>query len=37
MTQLIRGIGIFITGPLGALLGAIAGGIYWSVRRKRAG
>ncbi len=26
-------LGIFLTGPLGFLLGAIAGGIYWAVRR----
>lgn len=26
-------LGIFITGPLGVLLGAIAGAIYWKVRK----
>lgn len=29
-------LGIFITGPLGFLLGAVGGGIYWSVQRKKA-
>ena len=27
-------LGIFITGPLGFLLGALGGAIYWLVRRK---
>jgi len=29
-------LGIFITGPLGLLAGAIGGAIYWFVRRRRA-
>lgn len=29
-------LGIFITGPLGVLLGAIGGGIYWLTHRNRA-
>jgi len=28
--------GIFITGPLGVLLGAVGGGIYWMTRGSRA-
>lgn len=28
-------LGIFITGPLGVLLGAVGGGIYWLTRRNR--
>lgn len=28
-------LGIFITGPLGFLLGAVGGGIYWALRRKK--
>ena len=28
-------LGIFITGPLGFLLGAVGGGIYWFARPKR--
>jgi hypothetical protein len=28
-------LGIFITGPLGLILGAIGGAIYWIVRRNR--
>jgi len=30
-------LGIFITGPLGALLGAVGGGIAWFVRRRTGG
>jgi hypothetical protein len=26
-------LGIFITGPLGALVGGVGGGIYWSMKR----
>ena len=29
-------LGIFITGPLGVLLGAVGGGIYWMTRGNRA-
>jgi hypothetical protein len=29
-------LGIFITGPLGLVLGAVGGGIYWMVRRRNA-
>jgi hypothetical protein len=29
-------LGIFITGPLGFLLGALSGAIYWSVRDRKA-
>jgi len=29
-------LGIFITGPLGVLLGAVGGGIYWLTRGNRA-
>jgi hypothetical protein len=29
-------LGIFITGPLGVLLGAIGGLVHWLVQRKRA-
>jgi hypothetical protein len=28
-------LGIFITGPLGFLLGAVGGGLYWFIRRQR--
>ena len=28
-------LGIFFTGPLGVLTGAVGGAVYWSVRRKR--
>jgi len=28
-------LGIFVTGPLGVLAGAVGGGIYWFVRRSR--
>jgi hypothetical protein len=28
-------LGIFITGPLGLILGAVGGAIYWAVRRDR--
>jgi len=28
-------LGIFITGPLGCIVGAVAGAIYWQVRGKR--
>ena len=28
-------LGIFITGPIGFLLGAVAGGVYWYRRRER--
>jgi hypothetical protein len=28
-------LGIFITGPLGFVLGAVGGGVYWRTRRKR--
>ena len=28
-------LGIFITGPLGFLLGAVGGAIYWTVKRKK--
>jgi len=28
-------LGIFITGPLGFVLGAIGGGVWWFMRRKR--
>ncbi len=28
-------LGIFITGPLGVVLGALGGGIYWRVRGER--
>ena len=30
-------LGIFITGPLGVLIGAIGGLVHWLVQRKRAG
>jgi len=30
-------LGIFITGPLGFLLGAVGGAVYWFARRRRAG
>jgi hypothetical protein len=30
-------LGIFITGPLGCLLGAVGGAIYWFARRRREG
>ncbi len=30
-------LGIFITGPLGLLLGAIGGGVYWFIRKRRSG
>jgi hypothetical protein len=30
-------VGIFITGPLGFLLGAAGGGNYWAVRVKKRG
>jgi hypothetical protein len=29
-------LGIFITGPLGFILGAVAGAVYWLLRRRRA-
>lgn len=29
-------LGIFITGPLGVLVGAVGGGIYWLMHRNRA-
>jgi len=29
-------LGIFITGPLGFILGAVGGAIYWSARERRA-
>ena len=29
-------LGIFITGPLGVVIGAIGGGVYWLMRRRRA-
>jgi hypothetical protein len=28
-------LGIFITGPLGAVVGAVGGAVYWGVRGKR--
>jgi len=28
-------LGIFITGPLGFVLGAVGGGVYWRARRNR--
>jgi len=28
-------LGIFLTGPAGFLLGAVAGGVYWLVQRKK--
>jgi hypothetical protein len=30
-------LGIFFTGPLGVIVGAIGGGVRWSMRRGRAG
>ena len=30
-------LGIFVTGPLGLLLGAIGGGLYWFTRKRRSG
>jgi hypothetical protein len=30
-------LGILITGPVGFVLGALGGGVYWAVRRSRSG